>query len=71
MAPLIHWMPAWVRRALIPLCPRILLERPNDRSDFYRISLLDSDALARLFGDAEIWRERFLGLTKSLMAVKR
>jgi hypothetical protein len=32
------------------------------------IRLLDPVVMGRLFPDAEIWRERFLGLTKSVVA---
>jgi hypothetical protein len=35
------------------------------------LELLDARELQRLFPDAEIERERFFGLTKSLIAVRR
>jgi hypothetical protein len=34
------------------------------------IRLLNKKDVKRLFPDAEIWQERFLGLTKSLIAAK-
>lgn len=41
------------------------------RGHWEPIHLLSARDLARLFPDAEIHRERFLGLTKSLIAVRR
>ena len=54
-----------------------LLERPTpDRREFYiehylnDVRLLDAAELSRLFPGARILRERFLGMTKSLIAVQ-
>lgn len=78
LMPFVHWLPrrwqaAMVRRFSI----WELVEHPSeDRRTFYiehylqDVRLLDAGALARLFPDAEIRRERFLGWTKSLIAVK-
>jgi SAM-dependent methyltransferase len=41
------------------------------RGEWEDINLLSARQLRRLFPDAEIHRERFFGLTKSLMAVRR
>jgi hypothetical protein len=49
-----------------------LLARPTPQGcdAFLRdIDLLTTQELQQLFPQAEIWRERFLGLTKSLIAV--
>lgn len=63
--PLVAWLP---RRVLVPL-----LERTN-RFWFKQTSpdwnLLDRAEMARLFGDARIVRERFLLMTKSIMAMR-
>jgi hypothetical protein len=62
MRPFIHWLPR-------SLQARIL--RPR-RSWFLReIRLLDRGQMRTLFEDGEIWHERVLGLTKSLIAVRR
>ena len=62
MLPFIHWLPrrlqAWLLR--------------RRRGWFLReISLLDGNAMRALFPDAEIWHERVLGMSKSLIAVRR
>jgi len=53
-----------------------LLERPTpDRREYYiehylnEVRLLDAGELSRLFPEARILRERFLGVTKSLIAM--
>jgi hypothetical protein len=35
-----------------------------------RIRLLSAREMRRLFPDAELWRERVLGVTKSLVAIR-
>lgn len=50
----------WITHPTLWECERFLQE----------VRLLDEHELRRLFPDAEIWRERFLGLTKSLIAIK-
>ena len=50
-----------------------LVTRPTAEQcdNFLReIRLLDEQELKRLFPDAEIWHERVLGFTKSLIAVR-
>jgi Methyltransferase domain len=62
MRPFIHWLPRRVQRLLLP-------ER---RSWFlHEIRLLNQIEMRRLFGDAEIWHERMLGVSKSIIAVRR
>ena len=39
--------------------------------DPHRICLLTAREMRRLFPGSEIWRERFFGLTKSLVAIRR
>jgi SAM-dependent methyltransferase len=43
----------------------------RQKGDWYPTKLLSARDLRRLFPDAEIHRERFLGLTKSFMVVRR
>lgn len=71
----IHWLPrslqrrlirhftlwGWVARPSRDYCDR-LLEQTR---------LLGKGDLLQLFPDAEIWKERFMGMTKSLIAVRR
>jgi SAM-dependent methyltransferase len=72
IAPFIHWMPERIRERLVRFTPRGILEaragRPVDA--FAHIDLLTCRDLAALFPDAEIWRERWCGLGKSLIAVR-
>src|SRR4051812_45607058 len=78
LTPLIHWLPhAWQRRVVPRWTVWTWLTRPApDRRSFYlehylnEVRLLDATQVARLFPGAEILRERFLGWTKSLVAMK-
>jgi hypothetical protein len=78
LTPLIHFLP---RRWQRPIVRRFTvwqwMERPSeDRRAFYvehylnDIRLLSHDDMARLFPDATVIRERWLGWTKSLIAVR-
>ena len=77
VTPLLHWLP---KRLRVAIARRFtfwsLLERPSpDRWEFYirhcaeEVRLLDARELSRMFPEARIIRERFLGLSKSLIAV--
>jgi hypothetical protein len=62
MRPFIHWLPRRLQRLLLP----------EGRSWFLQeIRLLNRTEMRRLFGDGEIWHERLLGLSKSIIAVRR
>jgi hypothetical protein len=79
LTPFIHWLPRpWQRR----LAPRLslsnsLLSVGASRQKYYishflnDIRLIGPRELSRLFPGAKIIRERFLGLSKSLTAVRR
>jgi SAM-dependent methyltransferase len=79
LTPIVHWLPrTWQRR----LVPRFnlwaLLVRPApDRRRFYldhyleEVRLLDAAQLRQLFPGAELLRERALGWTKSLVAMRQ
>ncbi len=77
--PFLHYLPRAMQRAVARWgTVWELLERPSsDRREFYvehylnDIRLLDENELRKLFPGAVILRERFLGLTKSLVAVGR
>lgn len=78
LTPGLHFLP---RQAQSALTRRWTVwdavERPSpDRRAFYiehylnDIRLLDAAELARLFPDGRLWRERWLGLTKSLIVAR-
>jgi len=79
LTPLIHWLPKRLQRWLAPrFTVWSLLVRPSpDRREFYlrhyleEVRLLDAAALREFFPRARILRERFLGWTKSLIAVSQ
>jgi SAM-dependent methyltransferase len=78
LTPLIHFLPRrWQQRLVgkFTIWEWIARPRPDQRAFFlehylHDIRLLDSRAMRRLFPDARLIRERFLGLTKSLIAVR-
>jgi len=78
LTPLIHFLPrSWQRRLVgrFTVWEWIARPRPDQREFFLEhylrdIRLLDSRAMRRLFPDARLIRERFLGFTKSLIAVR-
>lgn len=74
IAPFIHWLPRRLQVSLLRnFTIRGLVTRP-DRSECValldELRLLDESGLRRLFPDADIWYERLLGFTKSLIAVR-
>lgn len=79
LTPLVHWLPrAWQRPVVERGTVWEWVARPTpDRRSFYlehylnEVRLLDSGQVAQLFPGAEILRERFLGWTKSFVAMKR
>ena len=78
MTPLLHWLPrAWQRVVAPRATIWALLTRCNQQErQFYiqhfleDIRLLDKAGVEKLFPDATIQRERVLGFTKSLIALK-
>ncbi len=79
LTPFIHWLPKRWQRVLAPRCNvwSALSRVAPDRRDFYvrhflsDVRLLSPAQLRRLFPEARLIRERFLGLTKSLIACKK
>jgi SAM-dependent methyltransferase len=75
MTPFIHYLPpSWRRRLLrnFTVWGRLVRPTPQGVDEFVRdVRLLDLAEMRRLFPASEIWRERFLGFTKSLIAVPR
>ena len=78
LLPLGHWLPRGWQRALMPRLNlwRWLVRVSADRRDFYLehylrdVRLLGSGEMRALFPDGRVVRERFLGWTKSLIAVR-
>ncbi len=76
--PFIHWLPKPLQRAVVPRFNlwRALSRVTPDRREFYirhflqDIRLIGAAEMRRLFPGARIVRERFLGLAKSLIAVR-
>jgi hypothetical protein len=77
VTPFLHWLP---KRLRVSIARRFtiwsLIERPSpDRWEFYihhcseEVRLLGAKELQSMFPEAQIIRERFLGLSKSLIAV--
>lgn len=74
LTPFIHWLPRNSQRRLLRnFTIWGLLTRPTaEECDQFlgEVRLLDQAGLRRLFPDGLIWRDRVLGLTKSLIAVR-
>ncbi|MCU1235535.1 MAG: Methyltransferase type 11 [Candidatus Solibacter sp.] len=79
LTPLVHWLPKdWQRRIVPRFTVWSALVRPSpDRRAFYLehylddVLLLSADEFASLFPGARVIRERVLGWTKSLVAMRR
>lgn len=75
LTPSIHWLPKRARaRLLRNFTVWGLMTRPTReecRQFVEEVRLPTERELRRWFPEAEIWRERTLGMSKSLMAVKR
>lgn len=74
LTPFIHWLPKRLRKRLVRnftvwgLVTRPTIETAHEIVD--EIRLLSAKELRELFPGCEIVRERFLGLTKSLIVVR-
>ena len=63
--PFVAWLPRWALLPVLRLSHVVWVTRTNP--DWY---LLDKREMAETFRDARLLEEKWLGLTKSLMAVK-
>lgn len=72
--PLFHWMPESLRYRMILRRDMGFMAKATSVADAVRsvqsAALLDLVQFSTLFPDAQILRERVLGLTKSLMAIR-
>jgi hypothetical protein len=79
LTPFVHWLPKAWQRVIVPWCNlwNALSRVTPDRRRYYirhflnDIRLLGPAEMRRLFPDARLTRERFCGITKSLIAVRR
>jgi len=75
IAPFLHWFSESVRIKLARYCSVwgwVTKPSAAEVEDFIKsINLLDKKRMHKLFPDAEILEEKFLGATKSLIAVRR
>jgi hypothetical protein len=78
LTPFIHWLPKRWQRRIVPRCNlwSVLVPVTPDRRRFYLehflndIRLLSAGEFQALFPGAQVIRERFAGITKSLVAFK-
>lgn len=75
VAPFIHWLPVGIQKRLVRWCSVWgWATKPNQQRVVEFLSttrLLTYRELTRLFPDCEILRERFLGMTKSFIVVRK
>jgi hypothetical protein len=69
--PLVHWLPEPARLALLARTGKAPKDVARATLAVQRISLLSAGQMKYLFPDSDIWRERVMGLTKSLVAIRR
>ena len=71
LMPFAHWLPQRLFRKLLRISPRFIFFKPDpgDLDDFRNMRLLSKRDLQELFPGAEIIEEKFMGVTKSLIAV--
>jgi hypothetical protein len=75
MFPGFQFLPVGARAAISrhwPLSPPNLRHRSRQEAieDVLEVELLSTAEMSRLFPDAELWPERFLGMTKSIIAIR-
>jgi SAM-dependent methyltransferase len=74
LAPFIHWCPrSWQRRLMRNFTLRGWIDRPDAaavEAFLAEVRLLTFSEMQKLFPDCTILRERFLGLTKSYVAIR-
>jgi len=67
--PFLHWLPQRVFRRLIKYSPRMLFSGRAELVELENTYLLGKKEMQQLFPGAKIVEEKFLGITKSLIAV--
>jgi hypothetical protein len=69
--PFVHWLPEPARMAVLGRTGRAPRDVAKATLSVQRIALLSAAQMKCLFPDAELWRERVAGLTKSLVAIRK
>ena len=72
LAPFIHWLPRPLRLAVAPITPWALITKPDSpgrRAFVDEIRLLSAREFKTLFPEGLVVRERFAGLSKSLITI--
>ena len=66
-----HWLPQRIFRKVLRFSPRLMFLKSDagDLADFSNMHLLSKRDMEQLFPGAEILKEKFFGITKSLIAV--
>jgi SAM-dependent methyltransferase len=73
IAPFVHWLPRALRPAALRFTPWAMITHPTQeerRTAAESIRLLGHSDMRRMFPDSRILSERFVGLSKSLIAVR-
>ncbi len=73
VAPFIHWLPTRIRRPLLAFTLWGLVDKPTreERDQFVEeVRMLTVKEMRMLFPESIVYRERVLGLTKSIIAIK-
>ncbi len=75
LTPFIHWLPRKLMAKLLRYGTLWgLLRRPSEaerRGFMESVYLLDEQQMCRLFPDGRVWREPFVGMTKSIVVAMR
>lgn len=75
IAPFIHWLPQKIQFKLLRnFTVWGVLTRPSQeqcRNFLHEVRLLTESEMVRLFPDSKIIKEKFCGLTKSIISIKR
>jgi 2-polyprenyl-3-methyl-5-hydroxy-6-metoxy-1,4-benzoquinol methylase len=71
LMPFAHWLPQSIFRKILRFSPRFMFFKTDagDMKDFSNMRLLSKSDMLELFPGAEVIEEKFLGITKSLIAV--
>jgi ubiquinone/menaquinone biosynthesis C-methylase UbiE len=74
LTPYYHYLPKFLQKKLVHYTLWAIITKPSIEDAIAvleEIRLLDRNELQTLFPDAEIWEEKVVGLTKSLIAVRK
>lgn len=69
--PLIHWLPEPARAWVVARAGKAPRDVGISMLSVQQNTLLSAGQMRYLFPDAELWRERWMGLSKSVVAIRR